>query len=162
MEQHSVAPLLLALGLIIMAARLAGLLARRFGQPRVLGELLVGVVLGPTILDILHSSFLGLEAAHLDTVVLDLAELGVLLLMFNIGLNVHLEELARVGRVAVVAGVTGALLPLVLSLGLTALFGFTTESGLFAGVTLAATSVSISAQVLLELGVLRTKEGNAL
>jgi Kef-type K+ transport system membrane component KefB len=82
--------------------------------------------------------------------------------MFNIGLNVHLEELARVGRVAGVAGVLGAVLPLLLTLGLTALFNFPTEAGLFAGVTLAATSVSISAQVLLELGVLRTKEGNAL
>lgn len=160
--EHNVTPLLLALGLIILAARAAGALARRFGQPRVLGELLVGVLLGPTVLNILNSSFLGLEGAHLDTIIIALAELGVLLLMFNIGLNVHLEELARVGRVAGVAGVVGAVLPLLMTVGLTALFNFPTEAGLFAGVTLAATSVSISAQVLLELGVIRTKEGNAL
>jgi Kef-type K+ transport system membrane component KefB len=68
----------------------------------------------------------------------------------------------RVGVVAVLAGTIGALLPVALTVPLVMSFGHTWQQGLFAGVTLAATSVSISAQVLLELGVLRTKEGNAL
>jgi Kef-type K+ transport system membrane component KefB len=91
-----------------------------------------------------------------------LAELGVLFLMFIIGLEVEVSELVKVGRVAILAGVLGALVPVALTVPAGMYFGFSFEASLFAGVTLAATSVSISAQVLLELGHLRSKEGNAL
>ncbi len=162
MENNPVIALFLALGIIIAAARIAGTLARRFDQPRVLGELIVGVILGPTLVDLLHSSVFGLGAAHLQETIVEFAELGVLLLMFKIGLEIHLDELLKVGRVALVAGVLGALLPVAMTLPLGLLSGYGWQQTLFAGVTLAATSVSISAQVLIELGVLRTKEGNAL
>jgi Kef-type K+ transport system membrane component KefB len=162
MEQNTAVGLFLALGIVIVAARLAGSLARRFDQPRVLGELIVGVLLGPSLLDILHSSALGLEKAHLDETIHSLAELGVVLLMFKIGLDIHIRELAKVGRVAFTAGVAGALVPVILTVPAVLLAGLGFKPALFAGVTLAATSVSISAQVLLELGVLQTKVGNAL
>ncbi len=83
-------------------------------------------------------------------------------MMFKIGLDVHLRELTKVGKVAGIAGVVGALAPLALTLPLVLLFGYPWQAGLFAGVTLAATSVSISAQVLVDLNVLQTKVGNAL
>jgi Kef-type K+ transport system membrane component KefB len=160
MEHNPAVSLFLALGLIIGASRLGGALARRFGQPRVLGELIIGVVLGPTLLDMLHwPVFHGIE---LGTTIKELAELGVLLLMFIVGLEVNLKELAKVGGVAGIAGTLGAVIPVVLAMPLVLLFGYTWPPALFAGVTLAATSVSISAQVLLEIGVLRTKVGNAL
>lgn len=162
MEQNSAVGLFLALGIVIVAARLGGSLARRFDQPRVLGELIVGVILGPSLLDILHSSLLGLEQAHLDETIHSLAELGVVLLMFKIGLDIHVRELAKVGRVAFTAGIAGALVPVILTAPVVLLAGVGFKPALFAGVTLAATSVSISAQVLLELGVLQTKVGNAL
>lgn len=162
MENTPVVALFLVLGIVILAARVGGSLARRFDQPRVLGELIVGVLLGPTLLDVLHASAFGINEAHLDQIVSELAELGVLLLMFKVGLDVHLSELAKVGLVAAVAGVTGAILPVVMAVPLTLAFNRTWQEGLFVGVTMAATSVSISAQVLLELGVLKTKEGNAL
>ncbi|MBI5666740.1 MAG: cation:proton antiporter [Chloroflexi bacterium] len=162
MENSPVIALFLVLGIIILTARVGGSLARRFDQPRVLGELVVGVLLGPTLLDLLHTSVFGIEAAHLEETVFELAELGVLLLMFKVGLDVHLSELAKVGKVALLAGVLGAVVPVAFALPLALAFGYSWETGLFAGVTLAATSVSISAQVLLELGVLQTKEGNAL
>jgi Kef-type K+ transport system membrane component KefB len=82
--------------------------------------------------------------------------------MFIVGLEVNVRELASVGKVAGIAGFAGAIAPVLLGLPLVLLFGYGWQEGLFAGVTLAATSVSISAQVLLELGVLRTKVGNAL
>jgi Kef-type K+ transport system membrane component KefB len=152
--------LFLALGIILLGARVAGSLARRFHQPRVLGELLVGVLLGPTLLNMLHwPIFNGVELDHTIT---ELAELGVLLLMFIVGLEVEVPELMRVGRVAVLAGFAGAIVPVALAVPVVLLFNHSWESALFAGVTLAATSVSISAQVLLELGFLRTKEGSAL
>lgn len=162
MGNTPVVTLFLVLGIIITAARVGGSLARRFDQPRVLGELIVGVLLGPTLMDLLHTSVFDINAAHLEETVFELAELGVLLLMFKVGLDVHLHELAKVGVVAGIAGVTGALLPVAMTIPVVMAFGYGWQSALFAGVTLAATSVSISAQVLLELGVLRTKEGNAL
>lgn len=162
MENNPVIPLFLALGIIIASARIAGSVVRRFDQPRVLGELLVGILLGPTLVDLLHSSLFGLEQAHLQTTIVEFAELGVLLLMFKVGLEIQIDELLKVGRVAVIAGVLGALMPVFLVLPLLLAFGYGWQPALFAGVALAATSVSISAQVLMELGFLRTKEGSAL
>ncbi len=162
METSPAITLFLILAIIIAAARGAGALSRRFKQPRVLGELIIGVILGPTLIDLLHSSAFNIEAAHLEEAILEFAELGVLILMFKVGLEVHINELMQVGLVAAIAGIIGAFLPVGMTLGLASLFGYDWKAGLFAGVTLAATSVSISAQVLLEIGVLHTKEGNAL
>ncbi len=160
MEQNPAVALLLILGVIIAASRIGGTIARRFGQPRVLGELIVGVLLGPTVLDLLHAPVL--HGVDLTETIRYLAELGVVLLMFIVGLEVNLKELAKVGKVAGIAGFVGAIAPVLLTIPLVLLFGYSWQPALFAGVTLAATSVSISAQVLLELGVLRTKVGNAL
>ena len=160
MEVNPAVSLFLALGIIISASRLGGAVARYFQQPRVLGELVVGVFLGPTLLNILHWDIF--HGVHLEGIIKELAELGVLLLMFIIGLEVNLRELASVGRVSTLAGILGALIPVGLTIIVMIPFGYSWQPALFAGVTLAATSVSISAQVLLELGYLRTKEGNAL
>jgi Kef-type K+ transport system membrane component KefB len=160
MEQNPAVALFLALGVIIAASRIGGAISRQFHQPRVLGELIVGVLLGPTVLDLLHSPILG--GVDLHETIKQLAELGVLMLMFIVGLEVNVKELAKVGKIAGIAGVAGALAPVLLGMPLVLAFGFVWQEALFAGVTLAATSVSISAQVLLELGVLRTKVGNAL
>ena len=159
-EVNAFIPLMFALGIILLASRLGGAIARRLNQPRVLGQLIVGVILGPTVLDMLHWGILqGIDLQH---TIKEFAELGVLLLMFNIGLEVHISELAKVGKVALFAGFMGVLTPIILT-GLVVMpAGYAWQPALFAGVTLAATSVSISAQVLLELGYLRTKEGNAL
>ncbi len=162
MQNTPVVALMLALGIIVFAARIAGEIARKFDQPRVLGELIIGVILGPTLLNMLSSQALGLADAHIDETIIEMAELGVMLLMFKVGLEVNIDELKKVGIVAGIAGTLGALLPLIMVLPVVMLFGYEWQPALFAGVTLAATSVSISAQVLLELGVLQTKEGNAL
>jgi Kef-type K+ transport system membrane component KefB len=160
MHDNPVLPLLLALSLILAAARLAGAAARRLGQPRVLGELLVGVALGPTLVNLLQ--WPPLASGHLDRTITELAELGVLILMFNIALEIQPRELLAVGRTAVYAGALGAVVPLGVIALLTWGFGFPGHVAFLAGVVLAANSTSISAQTLLELGVLRTKEGNAM
>lgn len=160
MEANSAVSLLLALSVIILASRLGGSIARSLKQPRVLGELIAGVLLGPTLLNFLNwDIFHGVDLA---LTVGELAELGVVILMFNIGLEVNFEELTKMGRVGVIAGTIGALAPIALSMPLLMMMGYAWQPALFTGVTLAATSVSISAQVLFELGVLQTKEGNAL
>lgn len=161
METGGVLLLFLDLGLIIAAAQIAGAVARSLGQPRVFGELLAGVVLGPTVLDILHWGTLS-DAEHLYQSIHDLAELGVLFLMFSVGLEVHLQELFSVRRVALWGGAIGALLPVAMAIPVVLPFDYGLQPALFVGVVLAATSVSISAQTLLELGVLSTKEGIGL
>jgi Kef-type K+ transport system membrane component KefB len=158
---ETVIALILAIAIIIAASRLAGAIARYFGQPRVLGELIVGVLLGPTVIDLLSIDLL-FHGAHLEETIKELAELGVIILMFIVGLEVHLGELAKVRNIAIFAGVIGALAPVALAVPVIMAFDYALAPAIFGGVVLAATSVSISAQVLLELGVLQTKEGNAL
>ena len=152
--------LLLLLAIIILAAKLSGLIISRIGQPAVLGELLAGLFLGPTVLDLLHwPMFAG---AHLEETIIHLAELGVIFLMFVAGLEVDIQEMLQVDRAAVLAGIFGVLVPLSLSVGTALLFGFDSTRSIFLGIILAATSVSISAQTLMELGVLRSREGLTL
>lgn len=162
MDNNPIIEVFLALGIIITAARIAGGIARYFDQPRVLGELLVGVILGPTVLNILQAPALGLDAAHLEETIHQFSELGVLFLMFKVGLDVHLSELLERGKIASAAGTGGALLTVLLVLLTTLLFGYAGDAAIFAGVAMAATSVSISAQVLLELGLFQTVEGRTL
>ncbi len=151
---------LLALAIIIVAAKGAGYLSTRLGQPAVLGELLVGLILGPTILDMLHWPVFGDE--HLEETLSHLAHLGVLFLMFIAGLEVDLEAMRRAGRPAVLAGIMGVVAPVVLGIVAALPFGFDLQQGFFIGLVLAATSVSISAQTLMELKVLRSRVGVAL
>jgi Kef-type K+ transport system membrane component KefB len=94
--------------------------------------------------------------------VIEIGELGVLLLMFVAGLELHLAELAKNTRVSAYAGILGVLFPVALGWGAGVLFGFDTPSALFLGLILGATSVSISAQTLMELKVLRTRVGLGL
>lgn len=148
------------IAVILLAAKTAGYLSVRLGQPSVLGELLVGILLGPSLLDLLHLPFI--EGEYLGETIKELGELGVLLLMFIAGLELHLDELARNTKVSALAGIMGVLAPVVLGAATGLLFGFETEAALFLGLTLGATSVSISAQTLMELKVLRTRVGLGL
>lgn len=150
----------LVLAIILPAAKLAGYLSTRLGQPSVLGEILVGILLGPSLLDITHLAFVGNDA--LPEFIHELGELGVLFLMFMAGLELHLHELTRNTRVSVLAGTLGVILPVGAGWGLGLLFDQTGTSALFLGLTLGATSVSISAQTLMELKVLRSRVGLGL
>jgi len=151
---------LLLLSIVIVVAKAAGYLSVRLGQPAVLGELLAGLLLGPTLLDILHWPLFG--GGHLAETVHQLAHLGVLLLMFVAGLEVDFEAMVRSGRPAVLSGVLGVAVPILLGMVVALPFGFDGQQGFVLGLVLAATSVSISAQTLLELKVLRSRVGIAL
>ena len=158
--------LLLLLTLAIAAAKLAGALAARMGQPAVFGEILVGLLLGPTVLNVLGWQVFtatvdsGTTHASLGSIIRDLSEIGVLLLMFVAGLETDFGEMRRVGNVAFWSAFGGVVLPLVGGAATAVAFGFPLYwEGIFIGTILTATSVSISAQTLLELGVLRSREG---
>lgn len=152
--------LITIIAIILIVAKLAGYLSTRLGQPSVFGELLIGVLLGPSLLDITHLGFV--TDSHLDMVIYELGEIGVLLLMFLAGLELHIRDLTRNTRVAALAGVLGVVLPVALGFGFGAVLKMPFEEALFLGLTLGATSVSISAQVLIELDVLRSKVGLGL
>jgi Kef-type K+ transport system membrane component KefB len=156
--------LVFALMVIITAAKAGGWLAVRLRQPAVLGELLAGVLLGPSLLGMLQWPFLtnAAEPHLLTETIYHLAGLGVICLMFLAGLEVDLREMRRTGRVSTLAGIIGVIVPLALGALVVLPFGYHGQAALFVGMILTATSVSISAQTLLELGVLRSREGIAL
>jgi Kef-type K+ transport system membrane component KefB len=147
------------LAIILLSAKMAGYLSIRFGQPSVLGELLVGILLGPSIINLLNFSFIDHE---LIETVAKLGELGVLLLMFLAGLELHFNEMKKNLRVAALAGLMGVAWPVLLGWGVGSLFGLDESASIFLGLALGATSVSISAQTLIELKALRSRVGLSL
>ena len=148
------------LTLILVAAKASGYLATKLGQPSVLGELIVGLLLGPSLVNIGHLPFI--TAAHVSETIYELGELGVLLLMFIAGLELHLSDLAKNTKVAAYSGVLGVIVPVGLGFLAGEVFGMSLENSVFLGLTLGATSVSISAQTLMELKVLRSRVGLGL
>ncbi len=147
------------LSIILLSAKMAGYLSIRLGQPSVLGELLVGIILGPSVINVLNLPFIEHE---LTETVAKLGELGVLLLMFLAGLELHLGEMRKNLRVAAFAGLMGVVWPVLLGWGAGLLFGLDQSASIFLGLTLGATSVSISAQTLIELKALRSRVGLSL
>jgi Kef-type K+ transport system membrane component KefB len=126
----------------------------------VLGELLVGLLLGPSLIDLTHLSFI--TNTHLGETVSELGELGVMLLMFLAGLELEFKDLARNMKVSALSGSLGVILPVGLGLLTGELLGMDFSHAMFLGLTLGATSVSISAQTLMELKVLRSPVGLGL
>ena len=149
--------LLLILVVILVAAKASGMLAVQIGQPAVLGELIAGVILGPSAIDLFDLRFV--SDAHLEETVLLLGELGVIFLMFLAGLETDLVEVNKVRRVALFAGTLGVAFPIALGAFAGLPFGFSVKEAVFVGIILSATSVSISARTLMELGVLQGRQG---
>jgi Kef-type K+ transport system membrane component KefB len=145
---------------ILLAAKAAGYLSLRLGQPSVLGELLVGVLLGPSLVNIMGLSFI--HSATLGDVTSELSEFGVILLMFIAGLDLHLGELASHRKVSLLASTGGLLLSIVLGWGAGRAFGMSNTAALLLGLALGATSVSISARTLMEMDQLRSRVGLSL
>jgi Kef-type K+ transport system membrane component KefB len=150
MSQHDISHLLAVLFALLVATKLLGLLAQRFGQPSVVGELVAGILLGKSVLGILDPA---------DLVIHNLAELGVIVLLFEIGLHTDIRSLIRVGPAAIGVAVVGVALPFGLGYGVCIALGLSTTAAVVAGATLTATSIGISARMLSDLGQLRTPEG---
>jgi Kef-type K+ transport system membrane component KefB len=146
--------------IILLAAKAAGYISVRFRQPTVLGELLVGVLLGPSLLNILGLPFIDKPA--LTRTISELSQLGVLLLMFIAGLDLHFSELIKNRKVAFFASAGGLILSIGLGWGAGRLFGMGSSAAFLLGLSLAATSVSISARTLMEMGRLRSQVGLSL
>jgi Kef-type K+ transport system membrane component KefB len=149
--------LLLEAALILVVAKLAGDLASRIGQPPVLGQLCGGLLLG-----VLLPRALGPADPSVQAQLSELSNLGVILLMFLAGLETEWDQLRATGKPAFVAACLGVAVPLAAGYALGLAFGLPTVEALFLGVILTATSVSITAQTLMELGRLQTLEGSTV
>jgi len=152
---------LLWLAIILMAARLFSPLAARLGFPAVLGELLLGVALGNLALAGIHY----FDGVARDPIIVFIAELGVIVLMLQIGLETRLADLVKVGGRAASVGMVGIAVPFVLGAfvaGPWLLPGLDANAYLFLGATLAATSVGITGRVLRDLGRLDTPEARVV
>ena len=144
--------ILLAFAAALFGAKLFGELAERVGQPAVLGELLAGILLGPSVLGLVP----------LSDAIFVLAEIGVVLLLFEVGLETNLEELVRVGAPALTVALAGMLLPFAGGYFVTRALGYEPLTAVFVGAALTATSIGITARVLSELKVLATREGQII
>lgn len=148
--QHLIgSSLLLQLALIVAATKLAGVLSAKLNQPTVFGKLLAGIIIGPSLLGLIEP----------NEVIKGLAEIGVIVLMFLAGLETDLEEFKKVGVGATVSAVGGVLLPMLFGALYALQSGYSFLIALFIGIVLTATSVSISAQTLRELGRLQSPVG---
>lgn len=139
--------LLLSLLILFGTAKLGEELFRRLHQPAVVGEILAGVVVGPQVLDLVQP----------NAVTTALSELGLLFLLFVVGLETRPVELARVGGDALAAAVGGVILPFALGYGAMLALGSSQATAMFVGAALVATSVGITAAVLGNLGVLEER-----
>jgi Kef-type K+ transport system membrane component KefB len=145
----SVADFLLQLLVIFAAAKLFGELAERIGQPAVLGEMIGGVLVGVSGLQLIDPN---------DDVIHLLAQLGVVFLLFLIGLETDLGRLLKVGGPSMVVAVVGVALPMISGYEVGMLLGYSKVISLFLGASLTATSVGITARVLSDLGHLKDRE----
>jgi Kef-type K+ transport system membrane component KefB len=155
-------PILFSLAVLVVSAKVGGLLAERWRQPPVLGELLAGIALATMLPLVVEAE--GLAFIRADPTLRLLAEVGVLILLFDVGLEADLRALARVGASSVVVALIGVMVPI--GLGWSAALWLLPESPmvvhLLVGATLAATSVGITARVLKDLGTMDTQEGQII
>lgn len=137
---------------ILLGTKLAGHLCNRIGVPSVIGELLVGIILGPALLNIVQPT----EIVQL------FAQIGVILLMFLAGLESDLSQLKKYLKPSVLVAILGILFPMVLGSLVGHLFALPVVSSIFLGIVFSATSVSISVQVLREYNRLDSDEGSVI
>src|SRR5688572_19740493 len=160
MHLDPIAPLILSLALILVAAKVGGHLAGRLGQPPVLGELAAGVLLGNLTL----VGFYGLDYLKTDEAVAILSSLGVIILLFQVGLESTVAQMMKVGVSSLVVATVGVVGPFALGWGVGAwlLPGASMYAHIFLGATLTATSVGITARVLKDLGSSQSDEARVI
>ena len=147
-----VAAVLTDLFVVLFAAKLGDELFRRLRQPTIVGEILAGVLVGPAVLGLVQPG----EVLEV------FAELGVVFLLFWVGLETRLSDLREVGATAVSVGLLGVAIPFAGGISLGAALGESTATSLFIGAALVATSVGITSAVLIELGVLERRASRTI
>jgi Kef-type K+ transport system membrane component KefB len=143
-EGAAFADALLSLFILFVAAKIGEEVFRRINQPGVIGELLGGFIVGPFALGL----------AHVTVTAEVFAELGVVILLFTVGLEVRIDDLIKVGPMAIAVGTIGFILPIIAGLAVGLAIGEEVLPAMLIGLALAATSIGITSRVLAEMGVL--------
>ncbi len=141
---EEITSILAGLFVLLLAAKLGEEVLRRLGQPAVVGELLGGFIVGPY----------GLGLVQPGETALVFAELGVVILLFSVGLEVRTDDLLKVGKPAILTALIGMVLPLAGGLGMGLVLGEEFMAAFFIGLALAATSIGITSRVLRDMGVM--------
>jgi Kef-type K+ transport system membrane component KefB len=141
------ASVLTDLFLVLLAAKLGDEVFKRIGQPAIVGEILGGVLVGPSVLGLVE----------IGEVLRVFSELGVVFLLFWVGLETHISEMKAVGRNAATVGAGGAVLPFLVGIGVGLALGESSETSVFLGAALAATSAGITSATFLDLGIARSR-----
>ena len=160
-DTHGLAPIVLVgLAAMLLVAKVAGELFGRLGQPAVLGELLGGILLGNLVLFGVGVA----EPLKTDGTIAALGEIGVIILLFEIGLESDLKEMMEVGWSSLLVALLGVIAPFFLGWAVAAYFipDEPRLAHIFIGATLCATSVGITARVFKDLGKLATREARVI
>ncbi|WP_281070675.1 cation:proton antiporter [Pyrococcus horikoshii] len=144
--------MLLELAIILVVAKLFGYLMVKLGFPAALGQLIGGIIIGPSLLNIVEYS----------QEVRFLAELGVIILLFLAGLETDVEEFKHVGLSAFIVATMGVFVPFLLGYLIAIVYGYRSLAALFLGGILTATSVGLTTSILMEMKKLRTKVGTTI
>ena len=144
--------LLAHIAIIIILAKLFSSLSARLKQPAVLGMLLVGLIIGPTGFDLIKT----------NVVLKVFAEIGVIILLFEAGLETEIEMMKKAGKSSLLSSVFGVIVPLLFGFGLAILFHYPLRESIVIGVVLTATSVSVTVMTLMDMKKFRTVEGNTI
>ncbi len=154
---HHASDILLSLFIVFVAAQIGGEIAQRLKLPGVVGEIAAGCIIGPSLL-----GWIVPEQTATGTPLDVLAEIGVVLLLFSVGLETRLEDLKKVGTTAMLVGVLGVLVPFALGSLWAHGSGFDWNKSLFVAAAFVATSAGITARVLQELGALQRTESKVI
>ncbi|HMK47956.1 MAG TPA: cation:proton antiporter [Methanocella sp.] len=151
---------LLTICLLLFAAKVGGEIARRLKVARVVGELLAGVLLAPTLLGGAH--LFGVQLININDAVYVFAQLGAVMLLFLVGLETKFADFKKSGVTATITAIGGVIVPFILGYGLVICWGYSRNEALLVGAALTATSIAITVKVLKDIGRDRTKESNIL
>ncbi|TSA52297.1 MAG: ACT domain-containing protein [Actinobacteria bacterium] len=144
--------ILLDLTIILLVAKLAAEISDRIHVPAVIGEIFAGILIGPSVLGLVNTG----------DMLFFLAELGVIMLLIQVGLETDIVELKSVGRASILVAIIGVVLPMALGFGASSMLGESINTSLFIGAALTATSIGITARVFGDLRALATVEARTV
>ncbi len=148
--------------IIVLAAALVGrFLSKKLKQPVILGELILGAIIGNIFL-LMNDGARFLYDILYDSVVQDIAYIGIFFLLFSAGLSLNLKEFKKIEMSSTIVAILGVILPFIFGYITAIWFGFSQITALFVGTALMATSIGVKAEVLLELGMMGTRLGSLI
>lgn len=136
--------------IVLIGALLGRILSKKLKQPSILGELIIGMIIG------------NIGIITLTDTMKDIADIGILFLLFSAGLAINFDEFRRLGKSSTVVAFSGVALPFLLGYSVTILFGFSKLISIFVGVSLIATSVGVKTEILSELKMIETRLGTLI